>query len=146
MTDSAEQLEKARQMLAALVLAQWRDEIVIRQLDNPEPLTVRWKLTQLEVMDYAEQVFSGGKASSRRPNRAARLGVSTDRIDELTREFLWAPSPETGDPGGNPELARPRSPCSCSATCLSIQSPASPCPCQSRYRTGILSRRISELG
>lgn len=84
MSDSAENLEKVRQTLATLVLAQWRAEILVRQLDNPEPLTVRWELTRREVMDHAGQVFAGGKGGAQ---RAAKLPAATDRIGALAGDF-----------------------------------------------------------
>ncbi|REE95284.1 NACHT domain-containing protein [Thermomonospora umbrina] len=74
---SAEQLDHARRTLAGLVLAQWRTEAALRQLDDPAPLAVHWRLGAAGLMDQT------GRLSRRRH----RFHGRTDRIGELAQEF-----------------------------------------------------------
>lgn len=68
-----EQTDAAQRQLARQVLVQWRDEINVRQLDDPGPLAVRWRRTELDVVD--------------RPHKRPRLSGRTDRVAELAAEF-----------------------------------------------------------
>jgi hypothetical protein len=99
---SPEQVGAAQRQLADLVLAQWRTEIVVRQLDDPAPVAVRWRLTELET--------SGPTGYSARPKLLRYLigqGVPrfegrTDRINDMVREFRRLPARRLvilGDPG-----------------------------------------------
>ncbi|GAA4856237.1 NACHT domain-containing protein [Saccharopolyspora cebuensis] len=45
---------EAADVLAALVLRQWRDEIRVRRLDDPEPLAVRWRADAVELSAAGE--------------------------------------------------------------------------------------------
>ncbi|MGH3391739.1 MAG: NACHT domain-containing protein [Actinomadura sp.] len=75
---STEQVKAAQYTLGTLVLEQWSEEISIRQLDDPAPLSVQWRLTTREVMDHPEHI-------------SAALPVvfegSTDHIQEIARQF-----------------------------------------------------------
>lgn len=84
-TATPDQLDKAQRTLAALVLVQWREEIPRRQLDDPHPLAVYWRLTDLAVMDHAEHVVR--PSSARRTRGRPRFSGSVDRIDDLARQF-----------------------------------------------------------
>ncbi|KXK58995.1 hypothetical protein AWW66_26700 [Micromonospora rosaria] len=50
-----DQSDRAQRALATAVLRQWRNEIVLRQLDDPMPLAVRWRLVEF---DRRERVSS----------------------------------------------------------------------------------------
>lgn len=83
-TSTVEQTDAAQRQLASHVLGQWRDEINVRQLDDPGPLTVWWRFTELEVVDRAEHITRDSRSHSRgRPRFTGR----TDRISELTAAF-----------------------------------------------------------
>jgi hypothetical protein len=58
-----DQVELARRKLAELVLAQWRAEAAVRQLDDPSPFSVRWHMTGLDIMDHPSHI-AGGRAES----------------------------------------------------------------------------------
>lgn len=63
--------EQARELLATLAMRQWREEILVRQLDNPTPISVRWQLTELPPPDMS--------AWGARPN-LLRLMLSQGRL------------------------------------------------------------------
>lgn len=47
----------AKDALAVSVTNQWRAEAVLRSLDDPDPMPIRWRLTRhVEAMDHAENV------------------------------------------------------------------------------------------
>ncbi len=51
----------AKDLLAAMVSAQWREEALIRSLDDPDPMPVRWYLTSdAAVMDHPAHITLGG--------------------------------------------------------------------------------------
>jgi NACHT domain-containing protein len=88
---TADQVDHAHRTLAALVLAQWREEILTRQLDDPAPLMVRWRLTELPVMDQHDRVFGVLRPSPLRLLvKGGRRGFAgrSDRVGELAEEFL----------------------------------------------------------
>ncbi|HWO62418.1 MAG TPA: NACHT domain-containing protein [Umezawaea sp.] len=97
---SPEQVDAAQRQLADLVLAQWRTEVVVRQLDDPAPVAVRWRLTELDK--------SSGHAARPKPLRyligqgVPRFEGRTDRVDDMAREFRRLPARRLvilGDPG-----------------------------------------------
>jgi hypothetical protein len=45
-TSTSEQVDAAQRHLADQVSSQWRNEIIVRQLDDPGPLAVRWRFGQ----------------------------------------------------------------------------------------------------
>ncbi|MGQ0779336.1 MAG: hypothetical protein ACT4NY_33800 [Pseudonocardiales bacterium] len=71
-----EQVAQARELLAARVSEQWRRESAARSLGDPEPMPVRWALTEHAVMDHPQLVMTG-------PGFAG----SSDAIDSLAGEF-----------------------------------------------------------
>lgn len=81
-TSTVEQTDAAQRQLASQVLSQWRDEISVRQLDDPGPLAVRWRLTELDIVDRADHVTRGGRLRGH-----PRFTGRTDRIGEMAREF-----------------------------------------------------------
>lgn len=57
---TADSVTEAADVLAGLVAEQWREEAVLRSLDDPAPMPVRWRLTgRRELMDHPHLVFSG---------------------------------------------------------------------------------------
>ena len=87
MVATADQVDHAHRTLAALVLGQWRDEIGIRQLDDPASLAVRWRLTELPVMDLHDHVFRPNSLRVLLGRGRHRLSGRSDRIGELAEEF-----------------------------------------------------------
>lgn len=71
-TSTTEQVDAAQRELAHQVLSQWRAEINVRRLDDPGPLSVRWRSTELGVTrEGSERGFAG----------------RSDRVDEVAAEF-----------------------------------------------------------
>ncbi|MFI7121303.1 NACHT domain-containing protein [Amycolatopsis sp. NPDC049868] len=83
-TSTPEQTDAAQRQLASQVLGQWRDEINVRQLDDPGPLAVRWRSTGLDVVDRVEHSTRGAL-----PRGRGRRGFAgrTDRIGEVAAGF-----------------------------------------------------------
>jgi hypothetical protein len=80
LSSTPDQVELARVKLADLILAQWRTEAEVRQLDDPTPIAVRWHMTDLDVIDHAVHI-------SGRRGKAVFSGRS-DRISDLAASFL----------------------------------------------------------
>ncbi len=88
---TADQVDHAHRTLAALVLGQWREEILVRRLDDPTPLMVRWRLTDLPVMDLRDHVFPRpplGLGRKRFEGRADRVGELAEEYRRLARRRL----------------------------------------------------------
>lgn len=49
---TAQNVAKAKDVLAGMVDQQWRTEAMLRSLDDPDPMPVQWRLTRREVMDH----------------------------------------------------------------------------------------------
>lgn len=75
-----EQLTQARALLAARVNEQWKRESAARALGDPEPMPVRWKLTDHTVMDHPHLALTGTDLA----------GTSTD-IGALAAQFTQLP-------------------------------------------------------
>jgi hypothetical protein len=74
---SVEQLARAAEVLQAAVREQWRKEAEVRSLGDPDPMPVRWRLSDRTVMDHDERI-----ASTR-----LRFAGHSDRIPALTDQF-----------------------------------------------------------
>ncbi|MFF1609545.1 NACHT domain-containing protein [Amycolatopsis sp. NPDC058278] len=99
---SPAQVSAAQRQLCDLVLAQWRTEIVVRQLDDPAPLAVRWRLTELDVNGDVEQVARPKLLRYLIGQGTRRFEGRTDRISEMASEFRKLPRRRLvilGDPG-----------------------------------------------
>ncbi len=99
---SREQLDQAQQILARLVLKQWREEIGIRRLDDPAPLAVRWRLTELPVMDHPGHLVRPMTLQSLLARGRPRFTGRTDRISDLAAAFRGLTRRRlvvAGDPG-----------------------------------------------
>ena len=86
-TPTAEQTDAARRLLADQVLGQWRDEIGVRQLDDPGPLAVRWRFTELDVADHAEHVARENRLRVLLGRGRHRFTGRTDRIGDVAAQF-----------------------------------------------------------
>jgi hypothetical protein len=71
------EVAKAKDVLAGIVGQQWRTEAMLRSLDDPDPIPVRWRLTRREVMDHPANLTAASLA----------LTASSDDIAALTGEF-----------------------------------------------------------
>jgi hypothetical protein len=97
-----EQVAAAQRQLADLVLAQWRAEIVVRQLDDPAPLSVRWRLTELDAAERAEHStrpkllrYLAGEGITRFEGRSDLISEIVALFRRLQRRRLVI----LGDPG-----------------------------------------------
>jgi hypothetical protein len=103
MVSTPDEVSAARRQLADLVLAQWRTEIVVRQLDDPAPLAVRWRLTELDTTGHAEKNISRPRLLRYLIGHGIpRFDGRTDRISQMAEEFRRLPSRRLvilGDPG-----------------------------------------------
>jgi len=69
----------AKESLAVMVSAQWREESLIRSLDDPDPMPVRWNLTSdPTVMDHPAHIATGG---------AVTWSGTSDQIPDLVAQF-----------------------------------------------------------
>jgi hypothetical protein len=86
---SSEHVEQARRQLGILVARQWRQEIGIRQLDDPAPLSVRWQLTDRPVMDRPSNLTPAPTRGRRNARSRGRLVFDgrTDAIADMARSF-----------------------------------------------------------
>ncbi|MGH3427042.1 MAG: APC family permease, partial [Mycobacteriales bacterium] len=81
----SEQVARAAQELQAVVREQWRKEAQARSLGDPDPMPVRWRLSDPAVMDHDEHIapvpllFSG---------RSDRISALTDQFRRLRRRRL----------------------------------------------------------
>ncbi|WP_370185691.1 hypothetical protein [Rhodococcus wratislaviensis] len=73
-----QQREYAVERLAESVHVQWEDEAKSRGLADPDPMPVRWTLTEHDVSDHPHHIFHGQPG----------FEGSSDRIDDLTERFL----------------------------------------------------------
>lgn len=86
-TSTVEQVDAAQRELAEQVLSQWRNEIAVRQLDDPGPLAVRWRFTELDVVDRTEHGTHQNPLRSLISRGRHRFTGRTDRIDEFAKEY-----------------------------------------------------------
>jgi NACHT domain-containing protein len=97
-----EQVSAAARQLANLVLAQWRTEIVVRHLDDPAPLAMRWRLTEFDTTGHADHLSRPKLLRYLIGQGTPRFEGRTDRISDLATEFLKLPCRRLvilGDPG-----------------------------------------------
>ena len=75
---TSDHVARAKDVLAGLVTEQWRNEAIMRSLDDPDPIPVRWNLTQREeVMDHLANLTGVSPL----------LIASSDDIDGLVSAF-----------------------------------------------------------
>jgi NACHT domain len=75
---AGEQLEQARQTLAGKVREQWLHEASVRQLHDPDPMPVIWRLTERPIVDLSEGVAAADMLA---------VAGDTGRAAELARRF-----------------------------------------------------------
>jgi hypothetical protein len=81
-----EQVEQAHKALRLLVRGQWQEEILIRGLDETQ-LAVRWRLTELDVMDHADRVDGAHLLRSWFGLGRVRFTGRTDRMNRMVYRF-----------------------------------------------------------
>ncbi|GIH50054.1 NACHT domain-containing protein [Microbispora rosea] len=86
-TSTIEQIDRAERVLRVLVHEQWREEIVMRDLDEPARLPVRWKISGLDVMDQGEHVEGLRLLRSWFGFGRVRFDGRTDRMPEMASRF-----------------------------------------------------------
>ncbi len=82
---TAGQLEDARETLAGVLAAQWRQEASARSLGDPEPMPVCWKLTEPAVMDHPRFIMSGELSFT---GRSDQIGSFAAQFRQLRRRRL----------------------------------------------------------
>ncbi|HEX5494177.1 MAG TPA: NACHT domain-containing protein [Mycobacteriales bacterium] len=70
---STVQVRTAADRLATMVFDQWTKEAIIRSFGDPNPIPVRWRLTDRKVMDHPRLIASGTLAITGQADRAAGL-------------------------------------------------------------------------
>lgn len=68
---------KAKDVLAGMVGQQWRTEAMLRSLDDPDPIPVRWRLTRRELVDHPANLTPA----------SLLLAARSDDIAPLAGEF-----------------------------------------------------------
>jgi hypothetical protein len=86
-TSTPEQVDAAQQQLARQISSQWQTEIIVRQLDDPGPLAVRWHFTELHVVDRAEHIVKTNPLRSLLRRGRPRFTGRTDRIGDMATEL-----------------------------------------------------------
>ncbi|MEV4324162.1 NACHT domain-containing protein [Microbispora rosea] len=86
-TSTIEQIDRAERVLRVRVHEQWREEIVMRDLDEPARLPVRWKISGLDVMDQDEHVEGLRLLRSWFGFGRVRFDGRTDRMPEMASRF-----------------------------------------------------------
>ncbi|MEU2612006.1 hypothetical protein ABZ570_10545 [Micromonospora sp. NPDC007271] len=84
-TSTPTQLDEAQQKLADVVLAQWRDEAAVRQLDRPMPLAVAWRPADPDLMDHPSHVTA---AEFRFVGRTDDIATIAENFRKLRRRRL----------------------------------------------------------
>jgi hypothetical protein len=82
---TADQVEQAQKSLAGWVRDQWRDEALARSLGDPEPMPVRWHLTEHAVMDRPRLITDVHLSFDGRSDRIGPLAV---KFRQLRRRRL----------------------------------------------------------
>ncbi|WP_123667520.1 hypothetical protein [Actinocorallia herbida] len=80
------QVASAADVLARSVAEQWRREAVARQLDDPDPIPVRWRLTDRPLMDHGASVAADGRPVWE--GSSDGIDVLADRFRALRRNRL----------------------------------------------------------
>lgn len=80
-------IEQQVTMLAQAVRLQWKIEADIRQLRDPQPLTVRWTEADRDLMDWPDVIAPG---TSKSGSKTRRLSLSGS-VDQVVRAFRALP-------------------------------------------------------
>ncbi|HZE00429.1 MAG TPA: NACHT domain-containing protein [Pseudonocardiaceae bacterium] len=79
------QVAQVAQELAAAVREQWRREAEVRSLGDPDPMPVRWRLSDPTVMDHGERIAPAPIALS---GRSDQIPVLAEQFRHLHRRRL----------------------------------------------------------
>jgi NACHT domain len=74
---TTQNVAEAKDVLAGIVGQQWRTEAMLRSLDDPDPIPVRWRLTRRELIDHPANLTPA----------SLLLAASSDDITALAGEF-----------------------------------------------------------
>jgi predicted NACHT family NTPase len=77
---SADQVARAARELRAAAREQWRQEAEARSLGDPEPMPVRWRLSDPNLMDHDEHIASVPLVFSGRSDRIVALANQFRRL------------------------------------------------------------------
>jgi hypothetical protein len=91
---TADQVSRAGETLAGLVTGQWRQEALARSLGNPEPMPVRWRLTEHSVMDHPRLIMAGLSSFDGRSDRISPLAAEFRQL--LRRRLVILGGPGSG--------------------------------------------------
>ena len=83
-----DQTDQAQRALATVVSSQWREEILLRQLDDPAPLAVRWRMVDVEDDAPKRQSPWARLERSIRTMGRRRFEGRTDQMVAMTKGFL----------------------------------------------------------
>jgi len=81
-----EQLAQAATVLAGIVSEQWRREAEARALGDPEPMPVRWRLSDPAVMDHPQVIAPGGQLAF--SGRSDQMTPLVEKFRRLERRRL----------------------------------------------------------
>lgn len=83
---TATSLESAKKTLAGLIEEQWRFEAIIRSLDDPNPIPVKWRLIEHDsLIDRSQNISSGVLAFSGQSDQITEMA---DAFRQLKRRRL----------------------------------------------------------
>ncbi len=82
---TSDRVTQAAQELQAAVREQWRKEAEARSLGDPDPMPVRWRLSEPEMMDHDDHIAS---AQLRFSGWSDRIVALTDQFRKLRRHRL----------------------------------------------------------
>ncbi|SDQ60673.1 NACHT domain-containing protein [Thermostaphylospora chromogena] len=92
-TARAEVVERAKEVLAERVREQWRNEAILRSLDDPAPIPVRWTVTDdAKIMDHPDNLT---RASLHLTGSSDDVASLAERFRAMQRRRLVI----LGDPG-----------------------------------------------
>ncbi|MCA1704327.1 MAG: hypothetical protein LC808_14130, partial [Actinobacteria bacterium] len=88
---TAGQVSQARDTLAGLVAEQWRREALARSLGDPEPMPVRWRLTERAVMDHPRLIATGSLSFDGRSDQIEVMAAEFRRLRRRRLVILGGP-------------------------------------------------------
>jgi Novel STAND NTPase 3 len=88
----AQQVARAAEELRAAVWEQWRREAEVRSLGDPDPMPVRWRLSDPAVMDHDEHIGPVPRGCAWRSDRIPALLAAFQRLSRHRLVII-------GDPG-----------------------------------------------
>ncbi|MBF9134301.1 NACHT domain-containing protein [Plantactinospora sp. S1510] len=82
------EIEAARRLLVRHLLRYWRGEVAVQQLEDPEPVRVRWRVADRDLMDHPENILSSDQTGI-----ASMLAIhgTADEIARMAAAFRGLP-------------------------------------------------------